>query len=106
MGAAWKFSNSEQAVGSLNAIPHGAWMSMSVIELICAVCLVIPAIYKPLAKLAPIAALVITLEMLLFIIVQLFSDKGSYGQIIYWIVVAAICLFIAYGRFILKQVKN
>lgn len=25
IGAVWKFSNSEQTVRSLNAIPHGVW---------------------------------------------------------------------------------
>ena len=27
MGAVWKFSNSEQTVPSLQAIPHGAWLA-------------------------------------------------------------------------------
>ena len=29
MGAVWKFSNSEQTVPSLKAIPHGAWLTLS-----------------------------------------------------------------------------
>ena len=29
MGAVWKFSNSEQTVHSLSAIPHGVWLTMS-----------------------------------------------------------------------------
>ena len=106
MGAVWKFSNSEEAVDSLAAIPHGVWMSLSVVELICAICFIIPAIYKPLGKLASFAAIVIAAEMLLFIIVQLLSDQGSFGQIIYWLVVAAICAFIAYGRFVLIPFKK
>ena len=28
MGALWKFSNSEQAVVSLKALPHGVWLAM------------------------------------------------------------------------------
>ena len=32
-GAVWKFTNSEQSVGSLKAIPHSVWMGLSVFEL-------------------------------------------------------------------------
>ena len=66
IGAVWKFSNSEQTVPSLSAIPHGAWLALSVFEFIFALCLILPAFYKPLAILAPIAAACIAAEMLLF----------------------------------------
>ena len=102
MGAVWKFSNSEQTVPSLSAIPHGAWLAMSVFELPCAVGLILPAFYKPLAILAPIAALGIAAEMLFFCGLHLYSGDPNHGQMVYWLVVAAICAFIAYGRFVLK----
>ena len=34
IGAVWKFFNSEQTVPSLKAIPHGVWLSLSVIEIL------------------------------------------------------------------------
>ncbi len=102
IGAVWKFSNSEQAVPSLKVIPHGVWLSLSVFELLCVVGLVIPAVYKPLAVLAPVAALFIAAEMLLFSGLHIASGDPSRGPIIYWLIVAAICGFIAYGRFVLK----
>ncbi len=102
MGAAWKFSNSEDTVASLKAIPHGIWLAMSIIELLCSLCLILPAFNKRLAILAPVAATYIAAEMLLFIGLQIYSGNANYGQIIYWLVVAAICAFIAYGRFVLK----
>nr|WP_284500536.1 DoxX family protein [Microbulbifer sp. GX H0434] len=102
MGAVWKFSNPEQTVPSLNAIPHGAWLGMAVFELACSVCLILPAFYKPLAVLAPIAALCIAAEMLLFSVLHLSSGETNHGPMIYWLVVAAVCVFIAYGRFALK----
>lgn len=100
-GAVWKFSNSEQAVPSLKAIPHGVWMSLSVIELLCCLGLVLPVI-KSLGFLAPIAAICIGAEMLLFCVVHLASGATEHGQLIYWLVVAALCAFIAYGRIVLK----
>jgi len=102
IGAVWKFSNSEQAVPSLNAIPHGVWLAMSVVELLCSVALILPAFNKPLAILAPIAAVFIAAEMLFFCGLHIHSGDANYSPMIYWLVVAAICAFIAYGRFVLK----
>ena len=59
VGAGWKFFNSEQAVPSLSAIPHGAWLAISVFELACVAGLLIPAVYRPLAILAPLVILTI-----------------------------------------------
>jgi hypothetical protein len=102
MGAVWKFSNSERTVPSLQAIPHGAWLALSAVELLCCVGLVLPAFHKPPAILVPIAAACIAAEMVLFSVVHLQSGDANYGPIVYWGVVAAICAFIAYGRLALK----
>jgi hypothetical protein len=105
IGAYWKFSNSEQAVPSLTAIPHGVWLAMSIIELICSLCLILPAFKKSLAILAPSAALFIVAEMLFFCGIHIYSGEANFNPVIYWLVVAAISAFIAYGRFMLKPVK-
>ena len=102
MGALWKFSNSEQTVPSLKAIPHGVWLAMSVLELLCSLGLILPAFHRPLAILAPIAAACIATEMLLFSGLHMYSGDANYGPMMYWLVVAAICAFISYGRFVLK----
>jgi hypothetical protein len=102
MGAIWKFSNSEQTVPSLKAIPHEVWLAMIVIELLCSLGLILPALNKHLAILAPIAAVCIAAEMLLFSGLHIYSGVATEGQMIYWLVVAALCAFIAYGRFALK----
>jgi hypothetical protein len=103
IGAVWKFSNTaEQTMTSLGAIPNEAWLAMSVIELLCAVGLILPAFSKSLGLLAPIAAILIAAEMLLFCVLHISSGASSYGPMIYWLVVAAICAFIAYGRLVRK----
>jgi hypothetical protein len=104
MGAVWKFFNSEQTVPSLKAIPHGVWLALSVFELLCGLCLILPAFNKRLAILAPIAAACIAAEMLLFSGLLIYSGDPNYGPMIYWLVVAAICAFIAYGRFVLNPI--
>jgi len=105
VGAVWKFSNSEQTVPSLSAIPHGVWIGMSVIELVVSVALVLPVVYPPAGILAPIAALCIAAEMLFFTAVHFASGDPNFGPVTYWLVVAVICAFIAFGRFKLMPIK-
>ncbi len=102
MGAIWKFSNSEQAVGSLKTLPHGVWLALSVVEIACAACLIVPAFRKGLAMAAPIAALVIAAEMLLYCGLHLASGEPNHGEMIYWLVVAVLCGLLAYGRLAVK----
>jgi hypothetical protein len=101
-GAVWKFSNSEQAVPSFKAMPHELWLALSVVELLCSLALIAPAINKSLGILAPIAALCIAAEMVLFTGFHIYSGEASYSPVVYWGVVAAVCAFIAYGRLVLK----
>jgi len=98
LGAAWKLSNSEQAVPTLSAIPHSVWLVLIALELLCAIGLVLPAFKKSLAILAPISATCIAIEMIAFSGIHICSGNTTYGPVIYWLVVAAIGLFIAYGR--------
>lgn len=98
IGAMWKFSNSEQTMPSLSAIPHSIWLGMSIIELFCCLGLMIPAFNKSLAYLAPLAAICIAMEMLVFCSVHIASGDQSTGPLIYWLVVAAVCAFIACFR--------
>jgi hypothetical protein len=107
IGAVWKFSNSaEQTMPSLAAIPNAAWLAMSVIELLCAVALILPAFNKSLSIVAPAAAIFIAAEMLLFCALYISSGDANYGPMIYWLVVAAVAAFIAYGRFVLRPLSG
>jgi len=106
VGAVWKSSNSEQAMPSLGAIPHGVWQSMTVLELLCAVALIIPLFDKRAAILAPIAAGFVAAEMLFFSGVHLAFGSTSIGPVIYWLVVAAVSAFIVYGRLVLKPIRR
>lgn len=101
IGALWKFSNSaEQTMPSLAAIPPMAWLGMAGFELICAFCLVFPALKRGWGILVPLAATGIVLEMLLLSGLHLKSGDPSQGPIFYWLVVALFSASIAYGRFL------
>jgi len=106
VGAVWKSSNSERTLPSLGAIPHGVWISMGVVELLCAIALVVPLFNKRAAILAPIAAALVGAEMLFLSGVHLASGSSNYGPVVYWLVVAAICAFIVYGRLVLTPIRR
>jgi len=106
MGAVWKWSHSAtETMPSLGAIPNGAWISLSGLEFLLCICLVLPAFRKSLANLAPVAALCIAGEMLLFTIIHLLSSPQDLSSVFYWMTVLAVCIFIAYGRFYLKPIR-
>lgn len=102
-GAGWKFSKgAAETMPSLGAIPGGVWMGMSVVEILCGLVLVLPFLFKPLGRWVPAAAACIAAEMLLFCVLHMNSGDPNYGPMIYWLVVAALCAFVAYGRWKLK----
>ncbi|MEN0039323.1 MAG: DoxX family protein [Cellvibrio sp.] len=103
MGAVWKFSHTaEQTMPSLKAIPASAWITLASFELLCALCLIVPAFYKPTVVLVPLAAICIAVIMLVFCTFELLSGNANMGSIGYWLVVVVLCGFIAYGRFALR----
>jgi uncharacterized membrane protein YphA (DoxX/SURF4 family) len=102
MGAVWKFSNTEESVGSLRVIPHPVWLGLSVVELGAAACLVLPFVVSSMGALAPVAAVVIAAEMIVFSAIHLQSGESNNSPVVYWMVVAVFCAFIAYGRFVLR----
>lgn len=101
-GAVWKFFNPVQTVPSLQLMPNGVWQGLGVLELFLGLALVLPALYRPAALLAPLAALCIAAVMLLYCALHLYSGDPNHGQMIYWLVVASVSAFIAYGRLALK----
>jgi hypothetical protein len=105
-GAVWKWSNPEQTMPSLAAIPHAVWLSLSAIELLCVIALIVPAAIKRWAIAAPLAAAFVAAEMLMFTGVHLASGATSMGPVIYWLVVAIVCAFIVYGRTVLNPMRG
>lgn len=99
VGAFWKFSNSEQTVPSLTALSHGVWLGLSVLEILASVALVLPAFNKAGSRLVPLAAVFIASEMVLFSVLHVVSGPTEYGSMVYWLIVAALSAFIAYGRY-------
>lgn len=104
MGALWKFSNSATAgAPTLGAIPHGVWLALAVIEILCAVGLVAPLIARKHGIAISVAASVIMLEMFGFCALHL--NQASFdGSVVYWLVVAVLAGGIAYGRTFVRRI--
>jgi hypothetical protein len=106
MGAVWKLTNPEQTIPTLSAIPHGVWIALSILELLCTFALFSPLLIKgSRPKLVPIGALVIAAEMVLFSVLNLASAETDVSSIGYWMVVATLSGFLAYGRLKLKPLN-
>jgi hypothetical protein len=103
MGAVWKFSNPEQLAALLGIIPHSVWIVLSVFEILCALALIVAVFKQRLAKWGVIGAAGVAAEMLVFCGINLSSATPWYGGVIYWLVVAAFCGILIYGRLVLKR---
>lgn len=103
LGAVWQITES-QTVPSLQAIPRAGWLLLIGLELACSLGLILPAFSRNLTRLIPLSAACIGSVMVLFSVVHLASGDRSQGPMVYWLVVGAICAFIAYGRYRLKPV--
>jgi len=101
IGGVWKFSNPAQNIPSLAVIPSGMWLGLAVLELSCALDLVLPALVPRLGIVAPAAAVFIAAEMLVFSALHLSSGQTEHGPMIYWLVTAVFAATVAYGRFVL-----
>jgi FtsH-binding integral membrane protein len=105
MGAVWKFSHSEQTIPSLRSIPHSVWLGMSIIEIFCSIALVLPFFNKSWAWSIPLAAGYIAAEMLFFSSLHLRAAESDNSPVVYWLVVAAFCAFIIFGRLSLRPLQ-
>lgn len=108
MGALWRFSNYEQAakeIASIKALSHGMWNAIGVFEIVCAMGLILPGAFEMKPILTPIAAVCLTVEMLLItgLHARFFGFQLKPTNPALWtILLAALSAFVAYGRFVLK----
>ena len=90
------FDKISQDVRSFDALPRQAWMALGIIELVCAVGLIVPAAFRWHPKLTVVAAAVLAIESLVFIWVHVKSRETT--PIIVSGVLGLLMAFIAYGR--------
>ena len=89
-------------VPSFGALPREAWLALGIVELVCAVALIVPAALRWRPQLTVLAATVLAVESLVFIGVHV--QYHEIGSIIMSAVLGLLMAFIAYGRKFLKPI--
>jgi uncharacterized membrane protein len=96
------FDKISQDVPSFGALPREAWMALGILELVCAVGLIVPAALNWQPSLTVLAAAVLALESLVFVGVHI-----KYREVTPMIlsgVLGLLMAFIVYGRMVLKPI--
>ena len=89
-------------VPSFAALPRNGWMALGILELVCAVGLIVPSALRWQPRLTVVAAAILAIEALVFIWVHL--QYREIGSIIMSAVLGLLMAFIAYGRMALKPI--
>ena len=90
-------------VPSFGALPREVWMALGILELICAVLLILPGLLHWQPRLTVLAAVLLAIESLVFVGVHV--KYGEVGSIVMSIVLGLFVAFIAYGRTVLKPLS-
>ena len=89
-------------VPSFGALPRNAWTALGILELVCAVGLIVPDVLHWHPQLTVLAAIVLAIESLVFIGVHVKYHEVT--PIIMSGVLGLIMAFIAYGRMVLHPI--
>ena len=96
------FDKVSQDVPSFGALPREAWMALGILELVCALGLIVPAAFHWQPRLTILAATLLSVESLVFVGVHL-----KYREVTPMIlsgVLGLLMAFIAYGRMVLRPI--
>jgi uncharacterized membrane protein YphA (DoxX/SURF4 family) len=96
------FDKVSKDVQSFGALPREAWMTLGILELVCAIGLIAPAAFHWHPALTVVAATVLAIESLVFIGVH--AKYREITTIIMSGVLGLLMAFIAYGRMVLTPV--
>ena len=94
------FEKVSEGVPSFGALRREAWMALGILELVCAVGIIVPSALHWQPQLTVLAALLLALESLVFIWVHV--RYREIASILLSGVLGFLMVFIAYGRTVLE----
>lgn len=97
------FDQITEGVASFGALPRGAWTALGILELICAVGLIVPAAFNWKPTLTGAAATLLAIESLVFVWVHI--QYREIAPIVMSGVLGLLMAFIAYGRTVLRPIR-
>ena len=89
-------------VPSFGALPRGAWAALGIVELVCVVGLIVPAVVRCPPWLTPLAAAVLAAETIVFVWVHV--QYREVGPIVFSLALGLVMAFVAYGRAFLRPI--
>jgi hypothetical protein len=96
------FDKVSQDVRSFGALPRNAWMALGIVELVCAVGLIVPAAFHWYPPLTVLAATALAVESLVFVWVHVRYRETA--PTILSGLLGLLMVFIAYGRMVLHPI--
>jgi hypothetical protein len=96
------FDKVSEDVPSFGALPRKAWMALGILELVCAVGLIVPAALHWQPALTVVAATALTIKSYVFVWVH--AKHREITPIILSGVLGLLMAFIVYGRMVLRPV--
>ncbi|HEX9488493.1 MAG TPA: DoxX family protein [Gemmatimonadales bacterium] len=103
-GGSYKVFKFDELANHLRALSRGGWRALGVLEMVCAVLLVVPAAARWMPILTPLAAGALALETLAIAgLYARYSLKLAATNPLVWAVVMGLLVaFVAYGRSVLR----
>ena len=89
-------------VPSFGALPQQAWMALGILELVCAIGLIVPAAFRWHPTLTVVAATILAIESLVFVGVHV--KYHEVGTIVMVCVLGLLMALVACGRMVLKPI--
>lgn len=96
------FESISQDVPSFGALPREVWAAMGILELVCSIGLIVPAVLRWRPSLTVLAATLLALESLVFIWVHVTYDEMV--PLVMSGVLGLLMAFVAYGRKVLRPI--
>lgn len=93
---AFMFDKISHDVPSFGALPRKVWLALGIVELVCAVGLIAPAVLHWHPSLTPLAAMVLAAESVVFVWVHI--KYREVAPIMLSLLLGLVVAFIAYGR--------
>ncbi len=97
------FDKITEGVASFGALPREAWTALGILELACAVGLIVPSAFHWKPGLTVVAAATLAAESLVFIWVHV--KYREVAPIVMSAVLGLLMAFLAYGRMVLKPIS-
>ena len=105
-GGAYKLLKFDELaqVPATGALPRGGWGALGVLEILCAVLLIVPAAAKWMPLLTPLAAAVLALEGLALagLYARYSLELAATNPLVWSLVMGLLAAFVAYGRYALR----